>query len=332
MPDKLLTFPEDVSVGSIWIEPGDRRVDARGLVRIPEGSVAHFSPDSPVRGLSLLPPDAFYGVHPPKKRATDEDLERIAHLTGLRQLNLSKAWDVTDRGVAALAGMTQMRCLDLYWTGITDAALASLAKMTHLEYIHIGQTQIKGPGLVHLAALQRLESLSVENTDVDDHWLRYLKGLHSLKRLVLWGTRISFRGLADIKAALPNTQMSMRDPGRRLAEELGTRAINRILVRRLRPDLPLDVDPDEHLQTLMERGLLQWRLSEESPGGRPFAWDPARFAIITKALLGSGLCGDYRLVTPEGPGPWFPWLRRRRRERRRHAGPRFAARNGLDAV
>lgn len=326
MPDKLLAFPDDVAVGSIWIEPGGLRIEARGAVRIPDGSVAHFSPDSPVRGLSLLPADAFHVVYPPKKRATDEDLQRISHLTGIRELHLSKAYDVTDRGVAALAGMTQMRSLDLYSTSITDAALASLVRMTHLEYLHVGLTRLKGPGLVHLAALQRLEWLSVEDTDIGDECLGPLEGLRSLKKLALWGTRVSTGGLARIQNALPNTSIVMRDPGRRLAAERSTHAILRILLRRMRPELPLDVDPQEHLPALLEKGALQWR-SAEGIVGRPFVWDPNDAPMHARLLaICAAYGGDYRLITPDGPEPWFPWLRRRGAERRRHTLRRWRVR------
>jgi len=108
----------------------------------------------------------------------------------------------------------------------------------------------------------------------------------------------------------------MRDPGRRLAAERGPRAVQRILLRRLRPELPIDVDPDLHLPALLETGMLQWRSIDGA--GSPFVWDAEYFAATTRAFSKFGIVRDCRLITPDGPEPWFPWLRRRVRDRRRH--------------
>jgi hypothetical protein len=188
--------------------------------------------------------------------------------------------------------------------------------MAHLEYLHLGLTGIQGPGLACLAGLQRLQTLSVEDTDVDDASIPYLARLTALKKLALWGTRVSTRGLASLRAALPNAEISMRDAGERLARELGTRGVLRILLRRLEPDTPAPEDPEARLAELLPPGsvISQWRLHRGAPACKVNMSTDDRFRLAI--LLGrSG--GDLRIVTPDGRDFWVPWLRPRGGDRRR---------------
>lgn len=325
MTERLLTFPDDLAAGRLWIErPGHApwAADARGTVRVPRDATVHLSADCPVRGLYQLAPDAIDSLQLPKKKAQDEDLRHIAHLRRLRELHLSKSIDVTDAGVAALADMTQLRYLNLYWTALTDDALGCLTRMPHLEYLHLGLTRIQGPGLAHLVGLQRLHTLSVEETDVGDAALHHVSRLRSLKRLALWGTRVSHRGLAALRAALPKVEISMRDPGQRLAAERRRDGVLRILLRRLEPHRALDGKPVDHLAELAPPGsAIHWRLA---PGARIASVDVSETDRLAGVL--ARRAGEIRLVTPDGPHAWVPWLQRRGTDRRRYTRGKGGAR------
>jgi hypothetical protein len=331
MSGKSLVFPEDVAVGALWVGHRGEAVyqgPARGTLIVPADAVVHLEACSPLRGLYELAPDALQSVHPTKKLVTDEDLQHLSHLTGLRSLDCSKGHKITDAGVAHLRDMVEMRRLDLYWSAVTDAALSSLTRMAHLEYLHLGLTRIKGPGLARLVALQRLQVLNLENTDVDDAALPYLARQQSLRKLILWGTRVSVRGLKDLQAVLPGTEVWMKDPGRRLAQERMERGVLRILLRRVRPELPADVDPMEHLHDVIPKGskLAQWRRCAGAPAYR--IGIPLDDTYTMARVLGR-CAGDIRIVTPDGRDFWIPWLRKRgsdrRRSRRRGEGERRGA-------
>ena len=51
---------------------------------------------------------------------------------------------------------------------VTDAGLAHLAGLTALEFLHLGGTQVTDAGLVHLAGLTALEYLNLSRTQVTD--------------------------------------------------------------------------------------------------------------------------------------------------------------------
>jgi hypothetical protein len=161
----------------------------------------------PVRGLGSLPGNAIYSVKASKKATTDTDLERIAHLTGLRELDASKARPVSDSGLWHLLALRELRLLDLYQSGVTDAGLVHLAGLEHMERLHLGMTGVRGRGLIHLRRLQRLRWLSLEDTEVDDAALPHLLALGSLRTLVLFGTRVGEGAIEALRSVKPGLEL-----------------------------------------------------------------------------------------------------------------------------
>jgi hypothetical protein len=324
MNERVLWFPNDVEVGSYSASIGDREVargPARGWVRVPEEADVHLWLACPVRGLGSLRPDDVQTIKLQKKAATDADLARLSHLTGLRELDASKSHAVTDAGVAALAPLRRLRALDLYWSAVTDDGLRHLVGMVELEDLHLGLTHVAGPGLACLAGLQRLAVLRLEDTDVGDAAVPFLLRLRALRTLTLRETRMSTRGIAELWAGLPLLREAwMNRPGHRLARERARTALLAILAGRLDPASPEGVAPEETLRALLPAGS---RVTEIRRGGpvlpTRMGLDRLDSAVFGLAALGTGF--DLHIVSPDGLDVWVPWLRaRRRRDRRRGNG------------
>jgi hypothetical protein len=321
MNDRVLAFPDDVAVGHVSARVGETWVvgaPARGRVGVPTGAEVHLWVSCPVRGLGMLRGDDVYALSLSKKAATDADMGRLAHLTGLRELHASKSHDVTDAGLAALAPLRRLRVLDLYGSAVTDDGLLPLSGMPELEHLHLGRTRLNGRGLVCLAGLQRLRILSVEDTDVDDAAVRHLVALRALRRLALSGTRVTTWGLAELSAGLPALdELWMPRPGRRVARERAQAAVLAILARRLDPALGPDASPEEALRALLPAGS---RLVEARFGGGPpvaLGWELEKLDVVAASLPRLGVGTDVRIVTPNGLDVWVPWLRARQGDRRR---------------
>jgi hypothetical protein len=318
MQERTLLFPEDLTVGSLDFGRDDEwraGPPARGRVSVPRGASVRLVPHTPLRGLAGLAPDAVDVIDLPKKTPTDADLQRIAHLTGLRALRCSKAHALTDLGLAHLAGLRRLRDLDLYATAVGDAGLEHLAGMAHLSHLHLGRTRVQGPGLRRLAGLQRLEWLSLEDTDVDDGVVPCLAALGRLRTIAVFGTRLSTRGLAELGRALPAARIAMRDPGQRLAGERSRRALLGILARRICPSLPEGASPSQALARLLPPGTtLEWRAPGVAPRPLGLPFDDA--PLLARCLAALPVGATLRFVTPEGRELWVPWLRRRRGGRR----------------
>jgi hypothetical protein len=58
--------------------------------------------------------------------------------------------EVTDAGLAHLAGLTALEALDLDYTQVTDAGLAHLTGLTALEILFLDNTQVTDVGVAEL--------------------------------------------------------------------------------------------------------------------------------------------------------------------------------------
>lgn len=315
MKERRLTFPSDVAVGWLDAYRGEERIvglPARGEIRVPADTEVFLSLKSPVVGLYNLDRDAIQSVWLPKKTTTDQDLARVSHLACLRELHASKARLVTDGGVAHLARLRGLRTLDLYQAAVTDAGLVHLAGLVRLERLHLGDTRVQGPGVRYLAGLRRLSWLSLEHTNVDDDAVPALLALRSLRKLVLFGSRLSTRGIAHLRAGLQTCEVVMKDPGQRLAKERARRAIMSILARRLRPDVRRKLS-DAEIRALIPPGTLLVGMGV--PGSHRIAMrkslDIGDFDVGSRWLGRLPLDCDLHIVTPNGLDVWIPWLRPR---------------------
>ena len=132
---------------------------------------------------------------------TDRDLARLGDLRNLRLLDLSGN-PVGDAGLAAIADLRNLEWLLLYDTKITSAGLAHLGGMTRLRSLALCGCEITDDGLQHLEQLPALEALDLRRTKITDAGMRRLAGLKTLKAIWLEDTQVTDAGLAPL-AELP---------------------------------------------------------------------------------------------------------------------------------
>jgi Leucine-rich repeat (LRR) protein len=89
---------------------------------------------------------------------------------------LNLPWQITDAGLAHLAGLNQLQWLNLDRTQITDGGLAGIAGLTQLQSLNLDRTQITDAGLAHLAGLTQLRDLRLRNNpQVTDEGVKKLQ-------------------------------------------------------------------------------------------------------------------------------------------------------------
>jgi hypothetical protein len=314
MKERVLLFPADQEVGWVLAYRGEEcvlRMPARGEVRVPLGTQVILQPKPPVHGLYDLAPDDIFHVEVRKKSGTDNDLRHLAHLTGVRNLDCSKSHAITDAGVAHIAGLRELRELDLYWTAVTDASLEAIGRMHQLTHLHLGLTKVTGPGVVHLARLQKLWRLSLECTTVDDSVVPILATLSSLRRLALWDTRITVDGLARLRAALPNCSVELPEP---VPNDMAPDGVRDLLLGRVQAALRGQGHEGIDRELLLECAITGMR--GESGVIEPFK-EPWRVAKALRGLARFEVGMDLHVVGPAGVDVWVAWLRRRGEERRK---------------
>ena len=111
----------------------------------------------------------------------DAAMVEIGKLPKLEDLNL---WHtrVTDQGVGALVDC-KLKKLNLDDTNVGDGAIESVAKISSLEFLHLGKTAVTDEGIQGLAKLTHL------------------------KDLILTNTGLSKKGVAELQAKLPKTNI-----------------------------------------------------------------------------------------------------------------------------
>jgi hypothetical protein len=83
--------------------------------------------------------------------------------------------EVTDADVVHVKGLTALKHLSVWGTGVTDSGLESVKELTGLEHLYLQQTGITDAGLVHLETLVNLRNLKVQGTDVTSEGVERLQ-------------------------------------------------------------------------------------------------------------------------------------------------------------
>jgi internalin A len=131
--------------------------------------------------------------------ASDNDIDRVVEIKGLKRLDLSFTY-VSDVGVERLQQLQQLEELTLDTTeAITDAAASYLRANKHLRKLVLRGTDITDVGMPYIAVLTGLKSLDLSHTMVGDVGLESLPALSDLEELDLGGTRITGINLNFLK-------------------------------------------------------------------------------------------------------------------------------------
>jgi internalin A len=131
--------------------------------------------------------------------ATNNDIERVVEIKGLKRLDLSFTY-VSDPGIERLQQLQQLEELTLDTTeAITDAAASYLRANKNLRKLILRGTDITDVGMPYLAELTSLRSLDLSYTMVGDVGLESLPALSQLEELNLGGTRITGINLNFLK-------------------------------------------------------------------------------------------------------------------------------------
>jgi len=143
-------------------------------------------------------------------RLTDDGLESLRDLVGLRYLYLAGCEQLTDDGLAHLRGLTALEGLDLSWCKeLTDDGLAHLQGLTALQSLDLsGGELLTDDGVANICRLTSLQTLMLCRCGfVTNKGLEHLRGLTDLSILGLNGCRkltdaglVHLHGLTSLQA------------------------------------------------------------------------------------------------------------------------------------
>jgi serine/threonine protein kinase len=134
---------------------------------------------------------------------TDAGLARLAGMKKLKTLQLGNN-DITDKGAQFLAALPRLQNLDLQSTSISDRGLDQILLLPELTLLSLARTRITDVGVDALSAKAQLERLSLEGLPVSDDALDFLESLKKLRWLSLRDTDVTAEGVARLQKALPD--------------------------------------------------------------------------------------------------------------------------------
>ncbi|PQO36940.1 hypothetical protein C5Y96_07195 [Blastopirellula marina] len=149
---------------------------------------------------------------------TNKDLALLTGLPDLIVLDLRET-QISDEALTHLTDLPSLEQLylggsvrtdtepTLFHARFTDAAIDPVVKLTTLKILSLAKTDIGDEAVQKLPALTNLEVLFLLGTQVTDDSVEALSQMKSLKELYLQETAVTPEGLAQLRAALPETEI-----------------------------------------------------------------------------------------------------------------------------
>lgn len=128
---------------------------------------------------------------------SDGDLEVVGSMIKMTTLSLADCQWVLDRGISMLAGLPDLKELDLTRTGLTDRGVQSIAQLPSLVWLRLEGTLISDVGTAMLAECASIQKLDLSGCYiVTEEGVNKLNGLKNLKEIALEGiSYFSTRGI-----------------------------------------------------------------------------------------------------------------------------------------
>jgi len=120
---------------------------------------------------------------------------------------------VTDAGLEAFEGCTDLTDLNLIQTTVTDAGLAVFKDCKNLQTLSLSSTRVEDAGMAHFSGCKNLLRLELGTTKVGDAGMENFKDCKHLRDLQLSGTRVSDEGLANFKDCKELVNLGLSGPG-----------------------------------------------------------------------------------------------------------------------
>jgi len=193
-----------------WTQTGDSDLEylgqAQGSVTVPAGKrlVLYVSQDAwrDLSPLSNLKPDdlytlSIYGPFNGGQLPDDRCMPHIAHLTGLKVLRLENT-KISVKGIKSIKNLKSLERLSLS-KQLTDAGMAEIAGLTSLKGLYLNESRLTNAGLAHLARLTSLQELALGGGRMNNAALAHLAKLPSLSYLMLQGKTFTDAGMVHLK-------------------------------------------------------------------------------------------------------------------------------------
>ena len=135
----------------------------------------------------------------------DRGIAAIAKLTGLEELLVNHG-RFTEKGMASLVSLVNLRRFEAVRTRISAASAATLQAWTKLERLNLDYTTFNDEGVKAISSLP-LRELRLDSANITDAGIASLSAMKSLKLVNLYHTLVSEEAHGRLVRALPDTKI-----------------------------------------------------------------------------------------------------------------------------
>jgi internalin A len=187
-----------------------KRLDLRGT-RISDGTLEVVGNLTGLEALDIA-----------QTEVTDVGLENLITLVNLKELALGRG-RLSNAGLVALRLLPTLTVLDLSGakatapdapggrgagSGVPEETLKAMQELKDLRVLYLGYVDISPAGLHTLSSLEKVERLGLQGCSrVDDAALKELARWKSLKYLDVQETKVTEKGLAELRKARPGIKI-----------------------------------------------------------------------------------------------------------------------------
>ncbi|MGH9719850.1 MAG: leucine-rich repeat domain-containing protein, partial [Bryobacteraceae bacterium] len=136
----------------------------------------------------------------------DTGMKGLAGLKNLRRLNVRQTL-VTDEGLKHLAGLVQLEDLDISGPRITDEGIVALRGLTAMRKLNLQGAAVSDASIDVFAGMKQLKFLNLYRSRITNAGLARLNALKELANVDLRYSRVTSNGVESLRAALPNCKV-----------------------------------------------------------------------------------------------------------------------------
>jgi hypothetical protein len=163
-------------------------------------------------------------------KVTDDGMKYVAGLTAMRTFSIERT-AVTDAGLEHVRNFSNLKTiylggskvagpglkhlqtlpieyLSFAYSAVDDSVVEHIVALKTLKTLGLDDTKVTDACVPPLAALENLEVLWLDNAAITDAAVPNLARLSKLKKLHVQRTKLTAKGFADLRAALPNAEIS----------------------------------------------------------------------------------------------------------------------------
>lgn len=138
-----------------------------------------------------------------KTSITAEGLGSIAPLSELRDLDISECASLDDTALEPVGLLSQLERLNLWRVPVGDEGIRHLAGLRNMKWLNLDNTLLTDSGLGVVAGMPALATLHIGSTAVSNAGIKHLMKLSSLREVFLARTAVDAAGVATLRKALP---------------------------------------------------------------------------------------------------------------------------------